>query len=328
MLSTLFAPAVGLYRHRNTVRAMGALAVTGLRANGHAPTIPADYESLSQVSGRVPTIDRALLKDFMRVTKADPTHFRTLDGTPFVPPTYYVTWAMAALADAIVKLDIPYNYSRVLHSASSVTYARPWLVDEVAFFTSRVSQIDDNERRAKIRVEGVVTERDAHGPEIFTQAMELHVPKAAPKDKSKKRPEPPIIDGAMRPLAELKMPRDLGTQYALVSGDFNPVHWARPAAKAMGFRSTFVQGYCTKAMAAHMIVRHLLRGAGDRLVSLKVEFRKPVLLPARISVFIGEPRVSSDGIAERSLAIGKALEGEAYVTGSFSYRVDGASADK
>ena len=323
MLDALFAPAIGLYRHRHTVRAMGALAMTGIRANGHAPTIPADFESKSQVSGRVPAIDRALLADFMRVTKAEVSHFRQGDGSQIVPPTFYVTWAMAALADAIVKLDIPYNYSRVLHSASEVRYARPFLIDEVGFFTSRVSMIDDNERRAKIRVDSVVTERDAHGPEIFTNVMELHVPKAVKREGARgsmKRPDPPIIGPELRPLADLEMKRDLGTRYALVSGDFNPVHWAKPAAKAMGFRSTFVQGYCTKAMAAHAIIRQLLRGAAADLVSLRVEFRKPILLPARVSLFIGKPTTERDGTVSRPLAIGKAEGGEAYVTGSFAYR--------
>lgn len=314
----LLAPAIGLYRHRHTVLSMGTLAAAGLRAKSHRG-IPEDFESKSQVSGRVPMVNHALLKDFMRVTKAEPSHFRQLDGSVILPPTFYVTWAMGALADAVVKLDLPYNYSRVLHSASEVRFTRPFLIDEVGYFTTQVTEIDDNEFRAKIRVEGIITERDSRGAEIFRNSMELHVPKPVKREKGSKRPEAPIIDASMRPLAELKMSKRLGTDYALVSGDFNPVHWAAPAARAMGFRSTFVQGYATKAMAAHTIIKQLLRGKATDLTSLRVEFRRPILLPARVSVFVGEPH-DQDGEHVRALAIGKSLEGEAYVTGRFSYK--------
>jgi acyl dehydratase len=313
-----FAPAIGLYRHRHTVLSMGTLAAAGLRANDQSP-IPEDFASRSEVSGRVPMVHHALLKDFMRVTKAEPSHFRQTDGSMIVPPTFYVTWAMAALADAVVKLDLPYNYARVLHSASEVRFTRPLLVDEVSYFTTRVCAIDDNAFRAKIRVEGVVTERDSRGAEIFRNTMELHVPKPAKREKRSKQREASIIERTMRPLAELKMGKRLGTDYALVSGDFNPVHWAMPAALAMGFKSTFVQGYATKAMAAHAIVKQLLRGKATDLTSLRVEFRKPILLPSRVSVFVGEPH-EQNGEQVRSLAVGKSLEGEAYVTGSFSYK--------
>lgn len=309
--------AVGLFRHRRTIASMGSLALAGLRKN--SGPVPTNFER-SLTSGRVPHPNKELLRDFMRVTQADAGHMKLEDGTPFYPPTFYVTWAMGALADAIVKLDLPYDYARVLHAASEVTYLRPLCLDETAEFATRVTAIDDNERRAKIRVEAIVTERDIHGPEIFRNTMELFVPKPAKKDGPRgKRPDAAAVGEDMRAIADLRMPASLGRKYALVSGDFNPVHWSRIAARSMGFKSTFVQGYCTKAMTAHAIIRQLLRGAGDRLVSLRVEFKKPVLLPAKVSVFVGPPVTSGD-LTTRTLAIGKGPAGEAYVTGDFSYR--------
>ncbi len=298
---------------------MGALAFAG-KWSRDGGEIPGDLER-SLVSGRIPTPSRALLADFMRVTQCDPAFLRLEGGAQALPPTFYVTWAMAALGEAIVKLPLPYDYARVLHSASEVRYSRPLCIDETAEYTTRVTSIDDNPRRAKIRVESIVTERDSRGPEIFRNTMELHVPKPAPKQAGAKpkRPDPPAIADDMRAISDLRMPARLGRQYALVAGDFNPVHWSRLAARSMGFKSTFVQGYCTKALLAHGLIRQILRGAADRLVSLRVEFRKPILLPATVTIFAGPP-LDNDGVTERAVAIGRGPGGEAYVTGAFSYR--------
>ena len=314
------APLLGLYRHRHTVKSMGALALSGRHAKGR--TIASDFEQASHIAGRVPTVDRELLAGFMRTTKIDPAVFK--HGSRIaLPPTYYVTWCMAALADSLVQLKLPFDYSRVLHAGSEVSYMRPLFVDEVAHYDTRVVGIDDNERRARVRVETVVRERDGHGDEIFRNLMELHVPKAAPKD-AKKGPRPsvqaPFVAPTMRSIGEYRLSSHAGRDYSLVSGDFNPVHWSHTAAKALGFRTLFLQGYCSKALIAHSLIKSVLRGASDKLVSVKVEFRKPVFLPAKVSVFASAAH-EEGGLLTRSIALGRAIEGEAFVTGSVSYRL-------
>ena len=92
-------------------------------ANGAPPNV----ESYAQVraDGRLPDYLPALGQAFMRVTGADPNHFRLSDGTGIVPPTYYVTWAMAAMADTLTRADLHYAYARALHAGSEVEYKRP-----------------------------------------------------------------------------------------------------------------------------------------------------------------------------------------------------------
>ncbi len=295
---------------------MGALALTGLKKKGR--TIPADFAAKSEIAGHVPAYDAALVAAFLRCTSGDASFFRLPGGKIAVPPTFYVTWNMAVLAKAIVKLRLPFDFSRALHAGSEVRYGRPLHADERARFSGRVVSIDDNERRARIRFETVITSAD-DGAEIFRNAMELHVPKAVKKTTGP-RPKPSeiFVSPALRALVDFSLPKDLGQRYAVVSGDFNPIHWSRTAARALGFKTLFVQGYCTKALIAHAVIRQLLRGASNKLQAVKVEFRKPVFLPGRVSLFLGEPEMHGEHVT-RALALGTALESEALVTGSVEY---------
>jgi acyl dehydratase len=49
-----------------------------------------------------------------------------------------------------------------------------------------------------------------------------------------------------------------GRHYAFLSGDFNPIHWITPAAKAAGFRSCILHG-CVRPAQSHTfpILAHL-----------------------------------------------------------------------
>jgi hypothetical protein len=171
--------------------------------------------------------------------------------------------------------------------------------------------LDDNEWRARITM--LTTVADAGGAEIFRNTMELHVPKKARKDG--KAREPVLMPAGASAVRELQLGLDLGRRYALVSGDFNPVHWSRTAAKTLGFKTVFIQGYCLKALIAHTLVGQELGGNYGKLAGLRVEFRKPVYLPASTTLVLGKPEKQSDGTMKRALALGQNAGAEINVTG-------------
>lgn len=326
-------PWVGLYRHRHTVQAMAGLVVgpfmdkTGLMKKRQVPGREAFAEA-SLVTGMLPDVNPALLAQFIRTTRADRAMFMH-DGRAMVPPTFYVTWCMAALSRSLVKVPLPVDYTKILHAGSAVTYRRPLLVDERAHYETRVIDIDQNERRVRAKVQTIVRANDAQGEEIFRNIMDLHAPlkRGAPKEGPAKaktpfvRPIFPFVHDELRLLEEFKMGADAGADYALVSGDFNPVHWSSVAAKASGFKSSFLQGYASKALMAHSVIKNVLRGAGAALESVQVDFRKPVFLPARFGIYMG-PAVENSGAVTRELALGKAPGGEALITGSVRYKLN------
>ena len=298
---------------------MGALALSGMRATKRNPhRVPADFAERSLMRGPVPPANPAMLHAFMLTTGADPNDFTLPGGRTALPPTFYVTWNLAVLARSVRALRLPLDFSRALHAASEVRYTRPLGVDEHAHYHARVVQIDDNERRTRIHVETVVHETDARGAEIFRNTMVLHVRKAPAEKRPRETAEAPLTSG--QELAAFRLGRDLGERYAMVAGDFNPIHWSRLAARACGFKTLFAQGYCAKALIAHALIRQLLNGDVTAFQALRVDFRQPVFLPSEVRLFAGEP-LHRDGASTRALSLGTAAHEPALVTGTFTYRL-------
>ena len=78
------------------------------------------------------------------------------------------------------------------------------------------------------------------------------------------------------------VPADLGRRFARVSGDSNPIHTTRLAARLFGFRRPIAHGMWSKARAlAELLPRRPIERARAR-----VAFRTPVLLPGAITLLV------------------------------------------
>jgi len=87
-------------------------------------------------------------------------------------------------------------------------------------------------------------------------------------------------------LAIITLPANAGLSFAKLTGDFNPIHWLPPYAKASGFKNVILHGFCTFAFAAEVLVQHVLGGDPERLQALEARFTRPLVLPAEVSVFV------------------------------------------
>jgi len=88
-------------------------------------------------------------------------------------------------------------------------------------------------------------------------------------------------DGQLVRAVDVEAPANIGRRYAWVSGDFNPMHLSHLSARLFGFQSTIAHGLWTQARALAGVYP---RGAGQR-ATLSTEFKSPVLLPARLTVW-------------------------------------------
>jgi len=70
---------------------------------------------------------------------------------------------------------------------------------------------------------------------------------------------------------------NLGRKYAMVSGDFNPIHLNKYLAKLLGFRSSIGHGMYTAAL----LFRALSKNGYTGKRTFKIEFLTPVYLPSR-----------------------------------------------
>ena len=65
-------------------------------------------------------------------------------------------------------------------------------------------------------------------------------------------------------------------RYADASGDHNPIHLDRAAARRAGLRSPILHGMCTMAMAARGVVNGVAHGDPSRVRRIGVRFSRPV----------------------------------------------------
>lgn len=107
------------------------------------------------------------------------------------------------------------------------------------------------------------------------------------------------------PTAQWRLGADEGRAYAAVSGDRNPIHTHRLAAKAFGFPRTIAHGMDTAARALAAVGP--ARGEAYRW---DVEFAKPVLLPSTVAVRVA-PEAGGFGYA-----VWNPRRGTAHLTGT------------
>lgn len=81
--------------------------------------------------------------------------------------------------------------------------------------------------------------------------------------------------------ADLSVPGNIGRRYGRVSGDMNPIHLSALSARLFGFRRAIAHGLWTKARA----LAALLPAAPVGQAAVAVEFKTPLLLPARASLW-------------------------------------------
>jgi acyl dehydratase len=80
------------------------------------------------------------------------------------------------------------------------------------------------------------------------------------------------------PVAQWRLPGDLGRRYAAVSGDRNPIHMHDVPAKLLGFPRTIAHGMWTKARCLAALENRL-----PEAFAVDVRFRRPVLLPSTVT---------------------------------------------
>jgi acyl dehydratase len=79
--------------------------------------------------------------------------------------------------------------------------------------------------------------------------------------------------------AQWRVPADTGRRYAGVSGDVNPIHLSGVTAKAFGFKRAIAHGMWVQARTLAALAGRL-----PDALSVDVAFRKPLLLPATVTL--------------------------------------------
>lgn len=259
----------------------------------------------------VPPRPRDLVGDYLQVVGAEPAWYRDV-----LPAHLFPQWGFPLLARTLG--DVPYPIARILNGGCRMEMRAPLPADEPLELTAQLMGIDETERRAVIHQR--LTTGTASAPEALIADVYGVIPlrrsngagteSSKTDEKGKREKEKSRVDAEAREIGWVQLGPRAGLDFALLTGDFNPVHWLAPYARAAGFKRTILHGFATLGHAVEAIHRTLLAGDIRRLAVIDVKFTRPLVLPHKVGVFV----------RDETLYVGDATDGPAYLTGRFELR--------
>lgn len=268
-----------LYRRAVVGAARGALPGGGSGARGGLPAHVAGADGVRA--------DGALLADYQ--------HLLGEPGTDVLPAGFVHVLAFPLAMSIMVRDDFPLPVLGMVHVANRVVQHRPVTLTEPLTLAARAENLRPHKRGTQVdlvataSVDGETVWAGASTylakgrflPAADAEASTAHGGPAADGGGSTGagagEPDPAAITG--EPVARLRFDAAGVREYARVSGDRNPIHTSRLAARAFGFPTVIAHGMYTAARALAVLGRE--RGGA---FTWEVEFGKPVVLPATVEL--------------------------------------------
>jgi len=240
----------------------------------------------------------ALLDAFVRHLGGEARAYREI-----VPPHFFPHWALPVVGDTLAGISYP--LLRILNAGCRMQINAPLPRGERLEVRAQLANIDDDGKRALL-TQRVIT-GTASCPDALIVEIHALVPLAREKSDGAARKERPRVPSGAREIAFVHLASDAGLSFAKLTGDFNPIHWIKPYAKAAGFRSVILHGFGTFARSVEALNRGLFGGDVHKLRVLEARFTRPLALPHDVGFYV----------QERELFVGDAPLGPAYLTGHF-----------
>ncbi|APR85319.1 Acyl dehydratase [Minicystis rosea] len=294
-MTAMTVPIRHLLSQGPVLRALGGVALSSLpgrRGRAPSPSVPGPW-----IEAVLPPRSPALVRDYVQHVGGDLTAYAGR-----LPPHLFPQWAFPLAAKTLAGL--PYPMTRVINAGCRIETRAPLPADEPLVVRARLEAIDDDGRRARI------TQRVVTGTRRVEEALVAEMHAYVPIGKGSGRGERTrkVVPADATAIASLDLDARAGLDFALLTGDFNPIHWVPLWARAAGFRSIILHGFATMARAFEAVVRSRLGGDPTRLSMFEARFVKPLVLPARVSV-----HASPAG----GVWVGGAPGGDAHLEGRF-----------
>lgn len=222
----------------------------------------------------------------------------------FLPPHLFPQWGFPLMAKTLEGL--PYKLNRLLNGGCRFEVVHPLPCDQRLLLKAQLVELDDNGYRVFFKQKLITgTEKN---PESIIAYVHAVLPIKRSDGPKKEKASVPL---AAREIDTWKLFKNSGLEFALLTGDFNPVHWVPGYARISGFPNTIMHGFATMARTVETLNRSLFVGQPNRLTSFESRLVKPLVFPGQAKVYL-------DGT--NTVFVGNAPGGPAYLTGIFTTR--------
>lgn len=221
-----------------------------------------------------------------------------------LPPTYPHMLAFPLQMSLMTEEDFPFGGIGLVHIANTITQHRPIGLGEPLEIRVRCGGLEPHPKGRRF---DFISEARADGETVWesTSTTLSRGGGAGTADDGSRDAFSELDFGLLPAAAEWQLSADLGRRYGSVSGDRNPIHMSEWTAKPLGFPKAIAHGMWTKARALAA-----LEGDLPDALEVEVRFKRPILLPGRVSF------ASGDGPGARSaFAVRDARKGTPHLEG-------------
>lgn len=218
-----------------------------------------------------------------------------------LPPHLFPQWGFPLIAQTLQ--GIPYPLTGVLNQGCKITVHHALPADQPLILKARLESVEEDEKRARLHqrlVTGTHTEPESIVADVYA------VVRLKSSGSKKKRDKPSVPEHAVS-IGKRDVNATAGRDFALLTGDFNPIHWIRWAAKLSGFKSTILHGFASLSIAIEQLNGYFESEGHPPWKSIDVRFVRPLVLPNTAQLYITLPNADSD---EEQ----KAKQGEIFLT--------------
>lgn len=188
-----------------------------------------------------------------------------------LPTTWLHVLTFPLQVQLMADKSFPFPMLGMVHVANAMTQHRPVTVDETLALSSWADGLAPHRKGHTVDLHGEARV----GDEVVWEGRSTYLVRGRGSDQAPARDERRDLPRAE--LATWRLPKDLGRDYAKVSGDANPIHLTAATAKALGFPRAIAHGMWTHARALAAVQPRL-----PEAFTVDVQFLKPVLLPSTV----------------------------------------------
>ncbi len=192
-----------------------------------------------------------------------------------IPVTYPFVIGFPLIMKILTASQFPVAVLGLVHYKNQITQYAP--IAETASL-SLICSVSDDQDTPLGRVFDIRLELYAAGQLVWESISSFF--KKNTKRKTRSTTKATFHDLQLQRRATFTLTPFIALKYAFISGDLNPIHMHKFAARLFGFNRSIIHGMWSKARAIAALeedMQHLP-------TQIEVQFEKPILLPAKIQL--------------------------------------------
>lgn len=247
-----------LLEHQSTLAGLGQI---GLRTLKKTTPRALDWQVIAPIIEVIDPPSNDLIEHYVKWTGSKINKYRDS-----IPPHMVSQWGLSFATRLLLQTHYP--LSQVINQGVSLKMNGKIPRNEKLMIQAKIAQVDERNGLARVSVQ--ITTGTISQPDLVETI--LHMAFILPTFKKVKRTETQEHKN-WTAQGEWSVQSDDGFKFALLTGDFNPIHWVGFLAKFSNFGQKVLHGFGVFAKSFELLP--------EEVKQIDVRFLKPVKLPSQ-----------------------------------------------